>query len=55
MHKSSIYLITNGEYYKIGRTSNSVKQRVNSIQSSHPTKLTILHSIIKLIHNQSSS
>ena len=55
MHKSSIYLITNGEYCKIGRTSNSVKQRVNSIQSSHPTKLTILHSISKLSHNQSLS
>ena len=55
MHKSSIYLITNGEYCKIGRTSNSVKQRVNSIQSSHPTKLIILHSINKLSHNQSLS
>lgn len=53
MHNSKIYLIQCGEFYKIGRTCNSVNSRLSTLQTSNPIKLKLIYFIDKLSKSQS--
>mgnify|MGYP003598598620 CR=1 FL=1 len=53
MYNSKIYLIRCGEFYKIGRTCNSVNSRLSTLQTSNPIKLELIHFIDKLSKSQS--
>ena len=53
MNNSNVYLLNSNNFYKIGRTSNSVNSRLKGIQTSNPNKVILVHSIGSLSHAQS--
>lgn len=40
----SVYLLKSGEYYKIGLTTGTVKQRISSMQTGNPVKIKLVAS-----------
>lgn len=41
-HEGNIYLITDGEFFKIGRTKHSAQKRLKELQTGNPLELRLL-------------
>lgn len=41
----TIYLISDGEFFKIGRTKKDVNKRLKELQTGNPSSLQIIHSV----------
>ena len=50
---NSIYLVESNQFYKIGITSSKVATRIGSIQTSSPTKVSLIHSVTNMSTEQS--
>lgn len=40
----NVYLITNGDYYKIGITKGNITKRIQSLQTGNPNPLILVNS-----------
>jgi hypothetical protein len=55
-----VYLLTDGELYKIGVTRGSIKKRIDKLQTGNPYQIAVIHTyeteypfkIESMLHNQ---